>query len=197
MLRVTKPKHQEDAISQPRLPISEVFSFLKEMSSQVSWSDHELTKTLNISLSEAKTVLQLLELQGYITRQGRSEWMTTTSGEFIAGAKPPRFSHDAAEHALSNLRKQIKQINADSDAEFRIIKALAFGDFLRQQPRVQALDIGILLAGRKRPRQSRRLQHRAEASFLKTLRHRSAILNIHPYEDWMGSRSHINLLEME
>jgi DNA-binding MarR family transcriptional regulator len=192
---VTNPRHRQDPILHQRVPIAEIFSFLKETSSQIGWSARELAKTLNIRLNDAKGILPILELQGYITRRGKSEWMTTTSGESIAGAKLPRFTRDAAERALSNLRKQIEQINADSDAEFRITKAVAFGDFLRQQPRVQPLDIGILLAARKPPGQSRRAQRRADASFLKTLRGRSAILNIHMYEDWMGSRSHINLLK--
>jgi hypothetical protein len=90
----------------------------------------------------------------------------------------------------------IQSINNDKRAEYTVSEAVGFGDFLSEQPRVQAVDVGIQLTPRKRDSQdaASAVEHKAEEAFLKQLRGRSAALHIQPYEEWMSARSHRKLL---
>jgi hypothetical protein len=62
--------------------------------------------------------------------------------------------------------------------------AVAFGDFLSDQPRVQAADVGIRLTPRKADSGNSGLavEHKAEEAFLKELCGYSAVIHIQPYE---------------
>jgi hypothetical protein len=180
----------------PSLPIAAVWSFLKDTRGAISWSAQELAKSLKISAVEAQRVAEILQLQGYIKQQGTGEWITTISGETISGSKTPRFTPERVENALSSLSKRIKEINQDSQAKFKITKAVAFGDFLDGRARVQAPDVGIQLVRREPDAAAAGAarEHSAERAFLKLLRGNTAILNIQPYQEWVSDRPHRRLL---
>jgi hypothetical protein len=80
-------------------------------------------------------------------------------------------------------------------AEYKIAEAVAFGDFLSGRARVQAADVGIRLEPRDREGQENSAsEHGRQGAFLKQLRGKTPLLNIHPYAEWMGVRAHQKLL---
>jgi hypothetical protein len=171
-------------------------SFLKDTKGIVSWNVRDLTDILRIGNADAQQVLVLLEAQGYIAREGKSEWITTAAGESVAGAKAPRFSRESVEAALKELKARIADQNKDRDAAYRIIGAVAFGDFLvKDRAKVQAADAGIHLEARGSSDHSRSATDaKREREFLKQLRGKAQMLNLRPYSEWMRHRRHISLL---
>src|SRR5580704_16639566 len=187
--------HRPTALS---IPAEAALSFLKDTKGAVMWTVLELANTLKISRSDADRVIALLQAQGYVQpAHANGEWITTPSGETVSGAKPPRFDRESVERALGSLQERIKEANRDPKGAFKIIGAVAFGDFLlKERARVQAADVGVQLA---RPGDSGSDLHsasgaREELSFLRQLRGRSALLVLRPYAEWMKNRSNLNLL---
>jgi len=171
------------------------FSFLKETKGLLTWTLSVPAKSLKISLAEAKQVLAALEMQGYIKPHGTGEWLTTLAGESVSGAKTPRFTPESIEEALAALRTRIKLVNQDSKAAYKITDAVAFGDFLSGQARAQAADVGIQLVRRKSEGgEHSKKEQVARLAFLRHLREKTQMLNVRPYEEWMGSRTHRSLL---
>jgi hypothetical protein len=137
-----------------------------------------------------------MELQGYVEPAGKSKkWRTTEQGDLVSGAKSPRFTRQGVEAALATLRDRIKAVNEDPNASYRITEAVAFGDFLDDAVRVQAVDIGIRRARKgeaQTPTSAK--EHAGEVAFLKQLRAKTPLLNVQLYKDWMASRTHRTLL---
>jgi hypothetical protein len=190
-----------DASPAPTLPsisAEAVLSFLKDTKGTLRWSVRDLTGTLNIKRREAEQVIALFWAQGYVRpARGTDEWMTTSAGETVSGAKPPRFSRKSVEQALTALQGRIKEVNNNPRAAFRTTDAVAFGDFLvSERARVQAADIGVRLVWRDdQGSELRSATHaQAERVFLSHLRGRSGVLNIRPYAEWMRKRSHLELI---
>jgi DNA-binding IclR family transcriptional regulator len=118
------------------LPAAELLSFLKK--THGPWTEREISKTLNISSAEAKQAVRAMQLQGYVEPIARTKsWRTTEAGLAVSAAKTARLTHKAVEQALSALRGRIQAINNDKSAEYTISEAVAFGDFLSQDARVQ------------------------------------------------------------
>jgi len=171
------------------------FSFLKQTKGLLTWTLDDLAKSLKISVAEGKQALAALAMQGYIKPQERGEWLTTLAGETVSGAKSPRFTPESIEEALAALRSRIKLVNQDSQAPYKITDAAAFGDFLSAQARVQAAEVGIQLVRRKSEGgEHSKKEQVARLAFLKQLRGKTQMLNVRPYEEWMGSRTHRSLL---
>jgi DNA-binding transcriptional MocR family regulator len=187
----------------PSLSAEAALSFLKDTKGTLTWSTRDLADSLKINRREAEQVLAFLQAQGYVQpahqkgSRGADQWITTPAGEIVSGAKPPRFTREGAEEALSALNGRIKQNNKNPQGPFRITDAVAFGDFLLpDRARVQSADVGIRLARRgassNEPRSVSDAQ--AEHKFLRDLRAKSALLTLRTYADWMRSRSHRDLL---
>src|SRR5215472_14746313 len=104
--------HRESAAALS-LPPAEVLSFLKETRGTPDWTIRDLAKTLNVSAAVAKQVVAFLEAQGYAEPSGRGEWLTTAPGDAVSGSKPPRFTSESAEAALSELAERIRAVNQD------------------------------------------------------------------------------------
>jgi hypothetical protein len=135
-----------------------------------------------------------LQLQGYVKPALESQgWLTTLNGETVSGSKTPRFTPEKVNEALSSLEERIKMTNQDRKSEFRVADAVAFGDFLIGRSRVQAADVGVRLVARK-GRAGEQNSAREEIAFLKQLRAKSALVQLHPYETWMSHRSHRRLV---
>jgi len=179
----------------PLLPSAELLSFLKQ--THGPWTKWELSKALNISSAEAKQAVAAMQLQGYAEPIVRTQkWRTTEAGLTVSGAKSARLTPKAVEQALSALRDRIQAVNNDKAAEYTISEAVAFGDFLTQDARVQPADVGIRLTPRNTnvDASASAVEHKAEEAFLKQLRGKSAALRIRDYEPWMSARSHRKLL---
>src|SRR6201987_3767637 len=127
--------------SQPKPPTSEpprlsssvstsaVFSFLKDTRGALTWKMRDFQDCLNIGAKDAKQILAILQMQGYIQQKDDSdEYLTTASGEAVSGSKLPRMKRENAEEALSTITERIEAINRDPSAKFNIRKAVAFGD---------------------------------------------------------------------
>jgi hypothetical protein len=170
-----------------------VFSFLKDTRGGTAWTARDLIETLKVAKRDAHKILSILELQGYVRPTTGQEWQTTPSGEVVSGSKPPRFSRESVKQALSTITDRVAAINRDRRAEFKISKAVAFGDFLSGRPQVQAADVGVKLA-RRNPKSPEIDSGKAqEQAFLRELRRKSTLLKIQPYEKWMDERSHRSL----
>ena len=188
----------------PSISAEAALSFLKDTKGTLAWTPRDLADTLKINRSEAEQALAFLQAQGYVqpARSAR-EWMTTPAGETVSGAKPPRFTRDSVEQALTALRDRIQTNNKSRQAPFRVTDAVAFGDFLlSDRARVQSADVGIRLARREDSRQKNApaadsrsaSEAKAERGFLRDLRAKSTHLTLRPYADWMRRRTHRDLL---
>jgi hypothetical protein len=177
------------------VPAAELLSFLKQTRGLTTWSVADLAKSLKIPTATAKQLLPVLEIQGYIKAES-AEWTTTSAGYEVSGSKMPRLQRESVEAAIRRLADWIKVVNKDSEAEYRVDEAVAFGDFMnRSLARVQAADVGIRLEPRKPlddPGSAG--ENRRRNQFLKHLRGRSPMLNVRPYEGWMSKRAHVRLL---
>src|SRR5260370_12028276 len=78
-----------------------------------------------------------------------NDLLNTASGEIVSGAKPPRFTRECVDGAVSELLDRIAANNSDRNADFKIIQAVAFGDFLSGRANCQAADVGIQLTPRE------------------------------------------------
>jgi hypothetical protein len=181
--------------NQPEVSAEAALSFLKDTKGVVSWSLRDLAGTLKINSGEAEKVVALFEAQGYVARKGKSEWMTTSAGESVSGAKVPRLSRESVEAALAGLKDRIAQANNDRSVLYRIDAAVAFGDFLLQdRPKVQAADVGVRLVCREPSAEPRSATSaKQELAFLKELRGKTPMLTLRPYSAWMSVRTHQNL----
>jgi hypothetical protein len=193
------PNHKskdEQVSNQPLVSAEAALSFLKDTKGVVNWTVRDLGEALKISQGEAEKVVALLEAQGYVAREGKSDWMTTAAGESVSGAKAPRLSRERVETAITEFKSRIAQINSSRGAPYRIDVAVAFGDFLlTDRPKAQPADVGVRLVSRQasgEPRSATSAKH--EQAFLKELRGKTQMLTLRPYAAWMSMRTHQNLL---
>src|ERR1700704_1621958 len=183
----------------PSIPADAALSFLKDTKGALTWTTRDLADTLKIDRREAEQALALLQAQGYVHPRGtKGEWITTPAGETVSGAKPPRFTPESVQQALTALKDRIRANNKNRQAPFRITDAVAFGDFLLpDRARVQSSDVGIRLARREdsqrknistvEPRSAS--DAKAERNFLRELRGKSTRVTLRPYADWMRQRT--------
>ena len=178
--------------SLPSISSAAVFSFLKDTRGALTWTAQDLAEALKLSRQDANKILAVLQLQGYVHQNSDSQqWLTTASGEIVSGSTLPRLSRESVEQAVATLADRMAAINRDQQAEFRIPKAVAFGDFLSDRPKVQAADVGIELR-RRNPAGAH--DQTSEPAFLKQLAPKSRFLHIRPYEKWMAERPHRSFL---
>lgn len=177
------------------LPPAALFSFLKDTRGATVWSLDDFTKTLGLTAAGARQALAILEMQGYIHSHA-GEWMTTPAGETVSGSKFPRFHRDAVERSLAAFADHIQRVNADRAAPYKIVEAVAFGDFLTGRTPVQAANIGISLVPRNSSDVAARApsQEQTQRALLKQLRGRTPLINVLPYARWMSQRSNRDLL---
>ncbi|HEY6442547.1 MAG TPA: hypothetical protein VIY66_04330 [Candidatus Acidoferrales bacterium] len=177
----------------PAIPAEEALSFLRETRGVTTWTVRDMADALKIGVADAKRVIPILELQGYVKPAGANEWMTTLSGEDVSGSKPPRFTRERVAQALDDLRGRIADINRDSKSPYKITEAVAFGDFLSDRPRVQSAEAGIRLE-RRGTGADDAWSGVQQRDFLRQLHARGGVIQVRPYEPWMRERRHRNLL---
>jgi hypothetical protein len=193
----------------PTIPAEAALSFLKDTKGALSWTARDLANTLKIKRDEADRALAFLQAQGYVqparksASHGDQQWMTTPAGETVSGAKPPRFTPESVQQALTSLKDRIRDNNKNRQAPFRITDAVAFGDFLLpDRARVQSADVGIRLSRREdsqrkntsAPAPRSASDAKAERNFLRELRAKSTHVTLRSYANWMRGRSHVELL---
>jgi hypothetical protein len=188
--RRQKPDHRS-AGSARNLAAAELLSFLKQTRAAAPWTERDLAKTLNIGINEAREALAIMQFEGYVASAGGTgKWRTTLQGESVSGSKPPRFTRESVDKALSDLRERIRDVNSDPNAVYKITDAVAFGDFLADPPRVQSANVGIRIVLRdddsQQPKSAR--DKAAESTFLKQLRGKGSLLRLQRYEPWMSAR---------
>jgi DNA-binding transcriptional regulator YhcF (GntR family) len=196
-LKAKQKRLFEEPTSRVSLPATALFSFLKETRGITSWTTRDFGKTLSLSTADAKEALAILEMQGYVKpAESKGDWITTPAGEIVSGSKFPKYSRESVERSLASFADHLKRVNEDSSAEYKITDAVAFGDFLSGRARVQAADVGIRLEPRNpaahHPHWAGE-QDRQEV-FLKQLRGRTPLVNLHPYAEWMSVRTHRKLI---
>jgi hypothetical protein len=174
----------------PTIPIAAVFSFLKDMRGTLTWREEDLIATLKIARKDSDKILALLQMQGYVQKTQSGEWLTTASGEIVSDSKSPRFKPANIEQALTALSVRIADTNRDVHSEFKISKAVAFGDFLNRPSKCQAADVGIELRPRVAGKDRDKMEER---NFLKQLAAKNKFLHAQPYEEWMSERPHRRL----
>jgi hypothetical protein len=161
-----------------------------------SWTARDLARALKISPAAAKQALAILGMQGYVKPTGSTEWTTTPAGGIVCGSKFPRYCRETVERSLESFVDHLKRVNDDASAEYKIAEAVAFGDFLSGRPRAQAADIGIRLEPRDPGAHDAKsaAEQGTQEAFMKQLRGRTPLVNLHPYAAWMSSRTHRNLM---
>ena len=177
----------------PDIPLDALVSFLKDTRGAVDWSAKDLAECLKIDARQAAQVLAILEMQGYVAREG-GQWLTTAAGESIAKSKRPQFSLASVTGAIETLKERIAALNRDKRGEFKISKAVAFGDFLTGRPQVQAADVGVELSRRDPLTGSADEVEKRRRAFLNELRRKSRLFAVQTYRPWMRQRSHQKLL---
>jgi hypothetical protein len=181
----------------PSVAVAAVMSFLKYTRGLDTWTTRDLAQTLGIGTAEAGKAITLMEMQGYVkSAQGGREWFATAAGQTVSGSKLPHYTSERVEAALAGLKERIAAARKDFKSPYKITAAVVFGDFLSDQPRVQAADVGIELARRKSDgsENTSATESKARLAFLKQLRGKNAALNVLPYQEWMSKRSHQKLL---
>lgn len=179
----------------PAIPAAAALSFLRDTRGLTTWNVGDLAKSLRISAPDAKRVIAILELQGYVKAGRGNEWMTTLSGEEVSGSSLPRFTRERVKQALDDIRRHIAEINRDSRSPYKIIEAVAFGDFLSDRPRVQSAEVGIGARPRKPgDNEDSAEEHKARRAFLKQLKGKGGVLQVREYKKWMRERTHHDLL---
>ena len=189
-----KPSRSQKLSSGP-LSVAATMSFLKETRGMLTWTVKNLQQSLLITAAQAHEAIAAFQIQGYIKpAEGiPNEWTTTLNGETVSGSKQPRFDRESVEASLALLKERIKSANTDTHAPYRVVRAVAFGDFLSARARVQAADVGIELA----PRASHNQERETKSEFVKRLRARDLKLNLLPYESWMSGRAHREMLQRD
>ncbi|HEY2351685.1 MAG TPA: hypothetical protein VGH83_04190 [Candidatus Acidoferrum sp.] len=182
----------------PAVPAAAVMSFLKDTRGLTSWTARDLAETLGIAAADAARIITIMEMQGYVkAAQAGREFFTTAEGQAVSGSKLPHYAQQRVEAALDALKTRIAAARKDFKSPFKISRAVAFGDFLNDRPRVQAPDVGVELAKRKPDPDAAKTsatENKARAAFLKQLRGKNAPLNLQPFQEWMIKRSHQKLL---
>jgi DNA-binding MarR family transcriptional regulator len=177
------------------MPAAEALSFLRDTRGVTTWTARDMAESLKISSADAKHVIAILELQGYVKRAHNDEWMTTLSGEEVSGSQIPRYRRERIERALEELRTRIAGLNRDPNAEYKIEQAVAFGDFLSDRPRAQSAEVGVRLLRQGDSANSNSAEERkTQAAFLRRLQGRGGLLHVRPFEEWMSERTHRKLL---
>ena len=180
------------SLNLPHIPLDALLSFLKDTRGTVNWSAKDLRNCLKLDAKQAEQVLAILAMQGYVAKEG-DQWLTTAAGETVSQSKKPQFSLDSVTEALNTLEERIEVVNRDKRSEFRIAKAVAFGDFLIGRVQVQAADVGIELSRRELSRKPEEMEAKRQA-FMKDLRRKSRLFTVQTYRPWMVQRSHRDLL---
>ena len=181
-----------EPLSLPDIPLDAILSFLKDTRSAVNWSARELKDCLQVNSKQAQQILAILEMQGYVAREG-NDWLTTAAGESVSKSKKAQFSPESINNALETLKERIEAINRDKRSEFKITNAVAFGDFLTGRAQVQAAEVGVQLMRRELSGD----QHdsdRKRMEFMNSLRRKSRLFTIGTYRPWMTRRSHRRFL---
>jgi hypothetical protein len=174
---------------QPSILLAAVLSFLKETRGALTWTTYDMVRSLKIGEPEANQIINILSLQGYVKPAlDNHGWLTTPAGEDVSGSTLPRYKLGSVNETLTVFEKTIKSVNQDRNAKFHISDAIAYGDFLLGRSMVQAADVGVRLV----PEES--ASSRQTIDFLKQLRGKTAIIQLHPYEPWMSIRSHRKLV---
>ena len=177
----------------PKLEAAAAFSFLKQTRGLSSWTEDDMSRVLRIGKRDAKSAAELLAAQGYVQKGSSGEWFTTPAGYSVSQSTAPRFERASVEKTVNELRERIAAYNADRKAEWRVTDAVAFGDFMMDEPRVQPADVGIRAEPKKPPRGGKP-EKREERAVLAALRARSQHIHFRPFEQWMTRRSHLDLL---
>jgi hypothetical protein len=182
-------------MAMPAVAASAALSFLKGTKGALTWTTQEFARGVGINVAEAGPALTVLRIQGYIKPgEGKNEWMTTVDGDAVSGATSPRFSAVTVRQALDDLRSRFKALNKDGKAEFKIVSAVAFGDFLSDGSRVQAADVGVELVSRNDSKTRKAKPRARERAFLKTLRGGRQMVRLVAFEPWMRERVHLRLV---
>lgn len=177
----------------PSTPAAEALSFLRETRGVSTWTVRDMANSLKISAADAARVIAVLELQDYVKPSAADEWMTTSSGEAVSCSKAPRYTLARIEQALSTIHNPIAEINSDSRARYKVVEAVAFGDFLSDRSRVQAAEVGVQLAPRG-PVEDSANERKVQRDILKRLQSGNSVVHVKPYETWMSGRTHRTLL---
>ena len=164
-------------------------SFLKEWASGGPWTTNDLAASLRISTEEANTAVPVLQLAGYLAPAGSGKWRVTTQGAAVAGAQRPRFKRTSVERAIQAFKERVEALNRDDQAQFEVLQAVVFGDYLSGGEMLQPAEVGVELASRAGSRSAPEPGGGAEA--LKRLKARSPMLTVRTMEEWMRSRQHL------
>jgi hypothetical protein len=117
---------------------AELLSFLREAGGIRTWMETNLANALNVGLSQAREAIAVLQLQGYIEPVGNtSKWRVSDEGDFVSRTKPPRFTPKSVHDTVARFRDRIKAVTEDPDSAYKIVDAVAFGDFLGDAARVR------------------------------------------------------------
>jgi len=185
----------------PDIAAPALLSFLKQVAAEPSWDAKRVAHILEVKAADVSQIVATLEMLGYAEPVAgqKGHWRNTASGNAVAGAKAPRFNRESVLDALAELRTRAQEMSADSGAPFRVSEVVAFGDFLDENAKAQAADVGVALERKERDRgdAATAMEHKREEDVLAVLRGKSSLLHLHPMEDWMRKRRHRDVLGHE
>jgi len=187
-----KETETQGGLNLPEIPLDALWSFLKDTRGAVNWRAKDFRDCLKLDAKQAQQILAILEMQGYVVKEGDA-WLTTAAGESVSKSKRPQFSAPSVGNALEMVKERIEAVNRDKKTEFKIKRAVAFGDFLSGRARVQAADVGIefsrrdVMSGDPAEMETERLK------FLNRLWRKSRLFRVQTYRPWMSQRSHRDL----
>jgi hypothetical protein len=112
-----KQKPETTGLNLPEIALDALLSFLKDTRGAVNWSAKDLLQGLRLDAKQGAQLLAILEMQGYVAKEG-NEWLTTAAGESISKSKKPQFSLASVTQAMATLKERIAALNRDKRSEF-------------------------------------------------------------------------------
>lgn len=193
MLRPKVLKINSAAKTRTAARAPEALTLLRVMAGVPTWKAEDVAKALMISRVEALRAITALEVQGYVKETGPDEYVSTWPEE--AGPQSPPYTAAQIEAALCEFRGRIAEVNADSNATYKIGEAIAFGDFLYNRERVEPGEVAVQLVLREPMSSAPPVKEQeTRRGFLRFLQGSYHAFRIRPYEEWMALRTHIRLV---
>jgi hypothetical protein len=119
-----------------------------------SWTIKEVARLLKISEGQARRLVYVLRVLGYVEvvpEQRPGTWRNTMAGNALANASAaPPMSRAEASRQLQQFLERVALVNADESLPHRVGKVVIFGSYLSDQQRIGDIDVAIRLDCRPR-----------------------------------------------
>lgn len=144
------------------MPVLELRRLLRCLARRDVFSIERVRRVHSVTRRAAEGVIRDLLAAGYIEPLEDSVgsaplWqLTPQGGAFTIASAAAPIRRATAHRLVRDLLDRIDAVNADADLLFRVTEAVVFGSYLRDQPTIDDVEVGIRLRSRLPPGRERR-----------------------------------------